>query len=746
MALLKSSGKSVEITHSLLMGAFLIGMAVFLFSGMIPLQAQEQKASAVKPSWKRITSLYKQRAFKHVLLELTPVVTASVVDTDYLRRAWFLLGQCYIELEEHELALQSFQTGQKLDDEYPDLWTYHKMRAYLRSNQQAEAIPLIKKLLQPPVNPFYLKKIKANIKNYYQTPESAPLIHPILSDVARQESPLLHDHHIIDIFSRSASILKEPFPPRFYVTQWLYPEDLATAKQSDASIARLKIKKQAQLTARDYLKRIQRLRELKLFDYMIKIIPQQIDDVHDPKIRTRLANIYLRALFQEKQYHTILNLRKESVLTKKYNAYQTSQLFWSMRSFQRLKHLESAKQTVTQLEEVNPASTWLPEAYQKMAETHEVLDDEKSADFWWQKLAGKFPRSKEAEIAFWKLAWYRYRNQHYRDALHYIHQEFEYQNPSPEVSAKFLYWQGKLQYFAGQSDQADQTFKKLRQEWPNTYYNLRFLNQPGEWSSQIRSLGISAPQRKFWHQTPVPPTGKIKKLVKWYEFLFAVGQNEQAVFEILHDVPRYNKRSIIWKGSELLYRHEEFYPLQNFVSNYFLYDLKKLSLREPSSEDQTLWQFAYPRPYWSFIEERSRKAGIDPYWVLATIREESLYDPHALSIADAHGLMQLIHRTAYKMARQQKVNLTNINNLYDPYINIRLGTHYLGNLAREFHDRLVYVSGGYNAGEHRVREWLKKYGELPMDEYVESIPFRETRNYVKRVFRSYHLYKKIYQD
>ena len=108
--------------------------------------------------------------------------------------------------------------------------------------------------------------------------------------------------------------------------------------------------------------------------------------------------------------------------------------------------------------------------------------------------------------------------------------------------------------------------------------------------------------------------------------------------------------------------------------------------------------------------------------------------------------MQLILPTAYKMAKQLNIRLTNINNLYEPHVNIQLGTHYLGNLAHEFNHQLVYVSGGYNAGEHRVRDWLKKYADLPMDEYVESIPFRETRNYVKRVFMSYHLYKKIYQN
>ncbi len=741
MVLSETSGKRIKITAGRFTQALLIGMAFFLLPELSMLHAQEEQISDLKPLWNRIISLYKQRAFKHVILELTPVVTASLGDADYLKRAWFLLGQCYIEIEEYELALKSFQEGEKLDDKYADLWTYHKMRTYLRARQQAKAIPLIKELLRPPVSPFYLKKIKANIKNYFHSRETAPLIYPILSTASKQQSPLLQDHHIIDIFANSASIRKEPFPPRHFITQWLNPENVETAEQSEAMIKRLKLKRQAHLRAKDYLRRIKKLKELKLFEYLIRIVPQQISDIHDLEVRTQVANIYLYALFQAKQYHTILDLRKKKQLTNVYNAYPTSQLFWSMRSYQRLKDLKSAKLMITLLEDTNPGSTWLPVAYQKMAETYEVHDDEKSADLWWEKLAKRFPRTEEAAIAFWKLTWYRYRHQRYQDALYFVQRAFEYQKLSPEVFAKFLYWQGKLEYYAGQTAHADETFKILQQQWPNTYYNLHFLSQPGEWTTQINTFGITASQKKFWHQNTNPPSGKTNALVKRYEFLFAVGQNEQAVFELLRDVPRYNKRPIIWKGSELLYKNEEFYPLQSFISNYFLHDLKKLS-----TEEKTLWQYAYPRPYWSYIQERSRRAKIDPYWVLATIREESRYDPHALSVADAHGLMQLILPTAYKMAMQLNIRLTNINNLYEPHVNIQLGTHYLGNLAHEFKHQLVYVSGGYNAGEHRVRDWLKKYADLPMDEYVESIPFRETRNYVKRVFMSYHLYKKIYQN
>ncbi len=722
----------------------LLWIGILLFLWIPALQAQETKSVASSPTnlppWSDVLKHYKQHAWKHVILQLTPVISLKTKDTAYLKRARFLLGQSYLALKQYELAQKNFEEGQKLDKAYPDVWVYHLMRTHLRADQPEKAVPLIKKLLQAPANRFYLKKIRANIKHFYQTSATAPLIYPILRDSAKTPSLLLHDHHVIDVYAKSAAFLKKPFPARLYLNQWLHPKGLATAKQSDATISKLTQKKQITLTAENYFHRLRALKKLKLYGYLTKTIPKQINQIKDFKIRTRVADIYLQALFQKKQYRTILKIRKNKTFTQKYKARETTQLFWSMRSHQRLGQIKSAKKAINQLEKTNPKSTWLPPAYRKMAETYERLDQEQAVDFWWKKLTKAFPGTKEAEIAYWKLAWSRYRHQRYQDALYYVNQAFKKQTLSPEVFAKFLYWKGKLEYFSGKTKEAAQTLKKLQQEWPNTYYNLRFLSRPGKWVSEIKTYGASPFKKKFWHDAPPKPTGEIEKALKRHEFLFMIGENEQAVFEIKRDVAQYNKYSIVWKGSELLYQNGEHHSLQRFISNFYLSDIKKLSM-----EQKALWKFAYPRPHWSFIQQQSKKAKIDPYWVLAIIREESRYDPYAHSIANARGLMQLIEPTAKQVAKQQKIPLKNINNLYDPLINIRLGTHYLGTLARQFQKELVYAAGGYNAGGHRMKKWLKTSGKLPIDEFAESIPFRETRNYVKRVFMSYRLYKKIYQ-
>jgi soluble lytic murein transglycosylase len=83
-------------------------------------------------------------------------------------------------------------------------------------------------------------------------------------------------------------------------------------------------------------------------------------------------------------------------------------------------------------------------------------------------------------------------------------------------------------------------------------------------------------------------------------------------------------------------------------------------------------------------------------------------------------------------------------NLLDPSINIRLGAQYLGRLGQKFKGSLPLVAAAYNAGPHRVETWLVNFGQLDMDEFVEHIPFMETRNYVKKVIRHHAMYRRLY--
>jgi soluble lytic murein transglycosylase len=135
--------------------------------------------------------------------------------------------------------------------------------------------------------------------------------------------------------------------------------------------------------------------------------------------------------------------------------------------------------------------------------------------------------------------------------------------------------------------------------------------------------------------------------------------------------------------------------------------------------------------------------GLDPYVVAAVIREESSYDPRARSGVGAIGLMQLMPDTARFVAQELGRPLGELAALWEPPVNITLGSRYLAQLAARFRDPLLAVAA-YNAGPHRVQQWVAGRPRLDMEEFVDQIPFDETRAFAKRVFTSWHHYRRLY--
>jgi len=149
----------------------------------------------------------------------------------------------------------------------------------------------------------------------------------------------------------------------------------------------------------------------------------------------------------------------------------------------------------------------------------------------------------------------------------------------------------------------------------------------------------------------------------------------------------------------------------------------------------------FPRPYAQTFKKLARKRNIDENWALAIARQESAFNPRARSRVGARGLMQLMPRTAVETARNHKVSYRSRNQLFNPATNISLGTAYLGDMLKKFNGNRALASAAYNAGPHRVSRWMKERGTLPLDVWIESIPFKETRRYVKNVLT----YRVIYQ-
>jgi tetratricopeptide (TPR) repeat protein len=169
---------------------------------------------------------------------------------------------------------------------------------------------------------------------------------------------------------------------------------------------------------------------------------------------------------------------------------------------------------------------------------------------------------------------------------------------------------------------------------------------------------------------------------------------------------------------------------------------KRYWLRMPGPGNKMAWQLAYPRGFASLMNAAAKEAGIDPAIVYAICRSESGFNARVESHAAAIGLLQLILPTAEAMAKPLGLTATP-QTLREPAVNTRLGARYLGKLFERF-EREAQMAAGYNAGGGAVGRWRKQRGTWPLDLFVETIPFRETRDYAKRVQSAIAVYQHLY--
>jgi len=154
--------------------------------------------------------------------------------------------------------------------------------------------------------------------------------------------------------------------------------------------------------------------------------------------------------------------------------------------------------------------------------------------------------------------------------------------------------------------------------------------------------------------------------------------------------------------------------------------------RPIASLPEEVWRMLFPVRHWETISALADRAQIDPTLILGLIRQESAFDEKARSRANARGLMQILPSTGKKLARQAGIPRYNVQKLFNADTNIALGTRYLTYLLQQY-GKTELALAAYNAGESRVKRWLKEYGDMDMAEFVEKIPFGETRNYIRHV-------------
>jgi soluble lytic murein transglycosylase len=144
------------------------------------------------------------------------------------------------------------------------------------------------------------------------------------------------------------------------------------------------------------------------------------------------------------------------------------------------------------------------------------------------------------------------------------------------------------------------------------------------------------------------------------------------------------------------------------------------------------------------LEADAGKNGLDPYLVASLIRQESEFNAGVVSHANAYGLMQLLPSVGKSMAKKDEMKRFDTKQLLDPSVNMELGTTNLKQVLDRFGGQVEYALAAYNAGDRPVRQWLASNDYKDVPEFVESIPYTETRDYVQAILRNREMYRALY--
>jgi soluble lytic murein transglycosylase len=413
-------------------------------------------------------------------------------------------------------------------------------------------------------------------------------------------------------------------------------------------------------------------------------------------------------------------------------------LYLLMELARNKNDLEEQQRIVTRMEAEFPHSQWLAEALFSSGNMYMLRRDYAQAATYYSNLAAQFPSSKNAAAAHWRAGWLNYRQGLYAEAARMFDEQIKlYPTATETVSA--LYWRGRLYESLDQKPGlAVANYRTIVRAYQHFFY-AQMARQ------RLVALGNASPavvpQLDQFQAPPVPALdesfpAESPHLAK-ARLLANAGLNEYIAQEIQAD-----PNSASWSSlaeAQIYASYGEPYRAMRALKKALPYAASAPIKSVPLS----YWRILFPEAWWQIIQTESEKNGLDPYLVASLIRQESEFDPTVVSYANAYGLMQLLPSTGKTMAREEGVSHFDSYQLLDPAMNIRLGTRYLRQMMDKFGGVQEYALAAYNAGDSRVVDWQAAGPYHGMDEFVESIPFTQTREYVESILRNEETYRAI---
>jgi soluble lytic murein transglycosylase len=413
--------------------------------------------------------------------------------------------------------------------------------------------------------------------------------------------------------------------------------------------------------------------------------------------------------------------------------------FYFLSAQRALRQHQDYIERVADFVRLYPDSPFAEQALDDLG-THYILQDEDaSAAETFADLYRRYPRGRFADRAAWKSGWWAYKAGRYADAIRTFESAFETFDRA-DYRPSWLYWSARAHAHLGDRDAADAGYARVIGLYRNSYYGREAARE----LEDLRAAMLPAPALPIAPASRELPDsiapGDPPPNADFIRRLLAEGLYGDAILE-LRRIQREAGNSpvidatIAWALSRVGDLRASINTMRRAYPQFMATGGEAL----PVEIRRTI----FPIAHWDLIGEHSAARRLDPFLMTALIAQESTFQADVRSAANAWGLMQIIPGTGRRVAADLGIRPFRTSRLTDPEVNVRIGMKYFSDLIAEFRDPAPALAA-YNAGEHRVRQWLAERPGMARDEFIDDIPFPETQNYVKRVIGTSADYRALY--
>ena len=426
-------------------------------------------------------------------------------------------------------------------------------------------------------------------------------------------------------------------------------------------------------------------------------------------------------------------------------------LFYLAQTYGRARQWEQARATAEELRRAFPNSNFTPKTFVALGQIAQDAKNTVDALYFMKTAVNNFGNSIEVAQTQFDLAWIAHDGKNFSDSSRMLTEHLAYYaDKNTDNRGRAGYWAARDSERAGKLAEARALYEAMLARYDANWYGylakqrLDVLKRNTPAKTFARDSIVARAVANLKTVTVAEETAgpeEDARIVK-ADQLSNIGLDDWALKELAKAGEKGADSPKINLAIAKIYRSDD----DNVRAlNALRRSFPDYSQMKPEEMTREQWDVFYPLAYWDIIVQESKARNLDPYQVAGLIRQETIFTTRARSSANAFGLMQVVVPTGRLTARKYGVTREiTAESLYEPRLNIQLGTAYLRDQIDKF-GRIEYVAAAYNAGPGRAAQW-KASLPLEIDEWAEAVPFKETRGYVQGVVRNRLQYMRLYDQ